>query len=124
MTATNCPRCGRVFTKIKSPVCPACVKEDDKVFEVVREYVKENPDQSINEVSEQTEVPVKRIIQYIRDGRLEVSSGISADVGCAQCGKPIVSGRYCSKCALNIKTDLLHRPAVERKTTGKMHVGR
>jgi ribosomal protein L32 len=101
------------------------VKEDDEVFEKVRAYVRENPDQSIQDVSGETEVPVKRIIQYIRDGRLEVSSGISADIGCSQCGAPILSGRYCQKCAMQIKTNILSRPKSDKEvTTGRMHAGR
>jgi flagellar operon protein (TIGR03826 family) len=125
MQAVNCPRCGRVFTKIRTSICPACVKEDDETFELVREYVKENPNHSIGDVSEETKVSIKRITQYIRDGRLEISSGMSADIGCSQCGKPIKSGRFCEKCAAEIKSSILKKPKEENKpimpsTKGKM----
>jgi predicted amidophosphoribosyltransferase len=124
MQAVNCPRCGRVFTKVKAPVCPACVKEDDETFERVRELVKENPNLSVGDVAEQAKVSVKRVIQYIRDGRLEVSTGMSGEVGCSQCGRPISKGRFCEKCAVEIKTNILTRPQPEKiNATGKMRAG-
>jgi predicted amidophosphoribosyltransferase len=120
MQAINCPRCGRVFTKVKTSVCPACVKEDDETFEKVRVYVKENPEHNIKFISEEINVPMKRIIQYIRDGRLEVSKGMYLDITCSQCGKPISSGNFCDKCAMELKISILAPPQVEKKKI-RMH---
>jgi flagellar operon protein (TIGR03826 family) len=125
MQAINCPRCGRVFTKITKPICNACVKEDEDTFELVRAYIKENPDQTLQQVSDETHVHVKRILQYIRDGRLEASTGMSDDVGCGQCGKPISKGRFCEVCAGEIKKNVLIRPKHEtevKKAAGRMRV--
>jgi flagellar operon protein (TIGR03826 family) len=125
MQASNCPRCGRVFTKIKAHVCPACVKADEETFEKVREYVKENPFHSIQDVADETQVPVKRIAQFIRDGRLEVSAGMAPEITCAQCNKPIRGGRFCEKCTMELKNGLLAKPKTEfERKTGKMHSGR
>ena len=78
MQASNCPRCGRLFTKIRSPVCPACEKAEEKGFEALRTYIDENPGCSLAELSEATNTPAKRILQYIRDGRLEISKGMAS----------------------------------------------
>ena len=99
MEPTNCPRCGRVFMRIREPICPACVKEEDQKFEDVRSFVKENPNRTIKEVSEACEVSVKAILRYIREGKLETSSGMHGEVTCSKCGVPISSGRMCKKCA-------------------------
>ena len=98
MEPTNCPRCGRIFMKIREPICPTCVKEEELKFEDVRAYVKEHPNRTIREVSEQCNVSVKSILRYIRDGKLEASSGMHGEVTCSKCGVPISSGRMCKKC--------------------------
>ena len=98
MEPTNCPRCGRVFMKVFESICPTCVKEEDQSFEEVRAYVKEHPNRSIKVVSEACNVSVKRILRYIREGKLEATTGMQADVTCSKCGVPIPKGRMCAKC--------------------------
>ena len=99
MEPTNCPRCGKVFMRIREPICPSCVKVEEEKFENVRAYVKEHPNRTIKEVSEVCEVSVKSILRYIREGKLEASTGMHGEVTCSKCGVPISSGRMCKKCA-------------------------
>jgi len=99
MEAVNCPRCKKLFMRVRESICPECIKEDEEQFETVRIFVKENPNQSLQYVSEQCNVSVKRIMTYIRDGRLEATTGIASEVKCSVCGKHILSGRMCEKCA-------------------------
>jgi len=107
MDASNCPRCGRVFVRTTKPICDTCVKEEEANFDRVRDYVKEHPNRSIKEVSEICEVPIKRILQYVRDGRIDASPGIAADVTCSKCGKPITKGRMCEKCAVDVNMQIV-----------------
>jgi flagellar operon protein (TIGR03826 family) len=100
MEAMNCPRCGKVFVKIHDPICEACIKEEEQIFEKVRDFIRENPDRTVSEVAEECEVTVKRIMTYIRDGRIEAGEGMHGEITCSQCGKPINSGRMCEKCIL------------------------
>jgi predicted amidophosphoribosyltransferase len=124
MNASNCPRCGRMFTKISSAnVCEDCRKAESEKFEEVRAYVKENPHSSAQEVSEKCDVSVKRILQYVRDGKLEVSQGMEGIVTCSKCGRPIKSGRMCERCAksaANAVSSMLSSAAqVTRESSGK-----
>jgi len=100
--ALNCPRCGKIFVKIRDPICDACMKKEEEIFEKVREYVKENPNQTIAEICEACEVTTKRILSYLRDGRLEASTGLQGESVCSKCGKPIRTGRMCEKCILDV----------------------
>ena len=95
---TNCPRCGKVFMSRIDTVCPSCVKELDQKYEDVRAYVKEHPHRTIREVSEVCNVSVKTILRFIREGKLEASTGMHGEVTCSKCGVPISSGRMCKKC--------------------------
>ena len=106
MQATNCPRCGRLFNKIRTPVCTACEKADEEAFEKLRAFIEENPLCTMTELTEGTHVSVKRITQFIRDGRLEISKGMMGEITCGKCGKPIFTGRYCDVCAVDINKNV------------------
>ena len=107
MNATNCPRCGRVFVRSTKSICDSCVKEEEANFERVRAYVKEYPNRPIKEVSDECEVPVKRILQYVREGRIDASPGIAANITCSKCGKPVMKGNMCEKCAVNLNMQIV-----------------
>jgi len=99
MNAKNCPKCGKVFSKALSPICPACEKEDTEMFEKVREFIKENSYSTVTVTSEATGVPAKRILQYLREGRLELPDDVAGEITCGKCGKSIKHGNYCKQCA-------------------------
>jgi len=122
---TNCPRCGRIFTRVHAPICADCEKIEADKFEEVRLYVKENPHSSAQEVSEKCEVPVKRILHWVREGKLEISEGMQDMNLCTKCGRPIKTGRLCERCAKNTASAISSMVAVgaaaaEAKRTG-MH---
>lgn len=98
MDIRNCVRCGRIFRKVSLPFCPACVKLDQEEFERVRRYLKEHPNATVVEVSEETDVPVNRIYGWVREGRLTTGSGGDWSVECEVCGTQISSGRLCDAC--------------------------
>jgi len=125
METKNCPRCGKVFVKIREPICAPCVKEEEEIFESVREYVKENPNSTVAEVSEACNVQTKRIMQYIRDGRLEAAPGMKGEVTCSKCGKPLLAGRMCEKCVLETNFQLSDmKEASKVKNKGQIFTGR
>ncbi|MCL1878401.1 MAG: flagellar protein [Defluviitaleaceae bacterium] len=100
MDAMNCPRCRKVFVKRADPLCPVCMKEEELIYEKVREYVKDHPECMIKEVADACGVTVKRILSYLRDGRLSTSKGMHGELLCSKCNKPILTGRMCEKCIL------------------------
>ena len=118
MEAMNCPRCGKVFVRVIESICDACIKKEEHLFERVYDYIKENPDKTIQEVSDECEVSVKRILQYVRDGRIEARGGMHGECTCSKCGKTIISGRMCEKCVLetNFKiADMKNDAAIKNK---------
>ncbi|KAI4453421.1 snf2/rad54 helicase family [Holotrichia oblita] len=107
MDTKNCARCGKWFSTIKStPICPACEKQEEETFKVVKGYIDDHPHSTTAEVSEATDVSVKKILKYLKDGRLEVSAGMKGDIMCDACGKPIPRGRYCDSCAIKINQEV------------------
>ncbi len=99
----NCPKCGNVFTYIKTPICPDCQEKEEQIFETVRRFLKDNPNKTLQEVADETEVSVKKILKYIREGRIDLGDS-TITFPCENCGKPINRGNYCPDCAKKIKS--------------------
>ena len=118
MDTINCPRCGRLFRKIRSPVCPACEKAEEEQFQQIREFLDENPNATITECSEGTGISAKRILSYIREGRLIVPENMKGLLQCRRCGVEIDTGTYCKNCAKKMESDLssAYTASAEQKT--------
>ncbi|MBO8126917.1 MAG: hypothetical protein H0Z38_06755 [Firmicutes bacterium] len=105
MNLANCARCGKVFMKVRSPICPDCQREEEELAQKVIEYIKENPEASVAEVATKLEVDVEFIQELIREGRLiKVKPAWKAH--CRQCGAPISSGDLCSECRSKLAAEL------------------
>ncbi len=100
MNLKNCPRCGKLFSDDGvHKICPACRQEEEENFNKVKEYLWDNPNSTIDRVSEETGVNRKTIVKFVREERL-LSEGltIAGGVTCERCGALITHGRFCEKC--------------------------
>lgn len=99
MDVRNCKSCGRLFNHMGgAPLCQACKKKLEDKFQEVKAYLDENPNSSIDRVSEALDVSVKQIRQWVREERLTLSTAGADGIICEQCGTPIYTGRFCDKC--------------------------
>jgi len=64
----NCPICGKVFVKINRNLCPECIEKEEKEFELVRKYLKDNPGASVEEIAEITDVEKNSALDERRPG--------------------------------------------------------
>lgn len=107
MSLRNCPECGKVFTYIRTNLCPNCQQKDEEQYKFVRNFIARNPGTDIKTVSEQTGVDEEKIIRYLREGRIaNASTGSSVKIECELCGKLISQGRYCDICAEKLTSGL------------------
>jgi len=127
----NCIRCGKVFAYTYSPVCNKCLEKEEEEYKLVKEYIYENPGSTAFEVSEATGVSVEKIMKFLREERLELSSeNANLLLECESCGRPIKSGRYCEDCRSKIASEMKKEFGLDQrkseyiKSTGKerMHV--
>ncbi len=120
MESKNCAKCGRLYSSFGSPICNSCKAEEEETFLKVKEYIDENPSNDLKTIECETGVSARKILKYIKDGRIVITKGISGEVKCDQCGKPISSGRYCDRCVLKIQA-VAEELKVKKTPTIKMH---
>lgn len=107
MDIINCKVCRKIFSPVgRQLVCKDCLKAEEEEFQKVRDYLKENKGADISLVSSETGVPVKKILKYLKEGKVEVSDTNNSILKCEKCGKSIRSGRFCEQCKSNVISDI------------------
>ena len=129
---TNCKKCGRAFMSDGNVHCKRCRDDSEDDYKIVKEYVYDNPGATILEVHEATDVAEKRILQFLREGRLEITDDTNFVLDCQRCGTAIKSGKYCDKCshemAMELRSAVTPKKKVEpakpadAKKSQRMHV--
>ena len=119
MPLLNCKICGQVFDSpgLKN-ICRKCQEIEEKEYEKVRQYVKDNPKVPMNVVAEETGVPVDKISKFLRYGLLEKAEMVEVLLKCQLCGIEITSGNYCMLCMEKLKKGLKGRQKKEKKEPG------
>lgn len=129
MELRNCPVCGKVFLYTTRNLCPECAAKEEEDFKKVRDYLYEVPAATMDEISEKTGVPVKKILDFMKEGRLILKkNNINILLKCERCGEPILTGRYCDKCVEEMKKGFglrVDNPLEKRSDMkGKIHITR
>ena len=102
MDVRNCRNCGRLFNYLGGPnICPSCRDEIEKKFQDVKEYIRDNPRASIQEISDENGVTTNQIRQWIREERLQFTDDSPVGIECEICGAIIKTGKYCDACKNN-----------------------
>lgn len=105
MNIRNCSRCGQIYAYDGFKVCLKCRRKDEEDFKKVKEYLDEYPGATISEVTEETEVDSKKIIEFLRQGRLEIEDETNVLLPCERCGASIKTGRFCEKCTVEMERE-------------------
>lgn len=107
MEVRNCRSCSRLFNYIGGPnICPACREEVEKKYQMVKDYVRDNPGTTIQAIADENDVSPQQIKQWIREERLEFTASSTVTIECEKCGASIRTGRYCKACKDKMATAL------------------
>jgi len=100
----NCRRCNRIFPFLSGmPICPECLKEDERIFEEVSMYIREHSEMTLSDVSEALDIAYDKLLKYVKEGRLQIRSENGGFVMfCEKCGSMITKGRFCPRCENHI----------------------
>jgi len=105
MNIRQCSNCGRLFQSFGNAICMDCTDEMDRCYIQVRDYIYAHPEATIAEITEQTGVKEKWIMEFLREERLTLGTA-SGLLNCEQCGRPIQSGRLCEGCRDRLQKEL------------------
>jgi len=100
MEVKNCKKCGRLFNYLGGTIriCPSCREQLEKKFDEVKKYIEDNRQASIQQVSEEMEVDIPQLHQWVREERLTFSEDSMVTIDCEGCGTAIRTGRFCDNC--------------------------
>jgi flagellar operon protein (TIGR03826 family) len=115
MNVANCPRCGKIFVKGFNDVCPNCMKDLEQQYEKCVTYLRKNRGATINEVSETTEVSMKQIIKFIREGRISIMNAPNMAYPCEVCGTLIRENPICEPCRGKLAKDVRNNAEDEQR---------
>ena len=125
MDVRNCRGCGRLFNYFSGPpICQACREKLEEKFQQVKEYLRDNPNSSIQAVSDDNEVSVAQIRQWVREERLTFSDDSPIGIPCESCGKTIKTGRFCDECKGKMKNDfssMIKKPQTAHENPKNFH---
>lgn len=125
MDVRNCRGCGRLFNYLSGPpICQACREKLEEKFQQVKEYLRDNPNSSIQAVSDDNEVSVAQIRQWVREERLTFSDDSPIGIPCESCGKTIKTGRFCDECKGKMKNDfssMIKKPQTAQENPKNFH---
>lgn len=122
LNIANCPRCGKIYAKGIRDVCVSCAKEIELEYEKCVEFLRENRGATIFEVSDATEVSVRQITKFIREGRISLMNAPNLGYPCESCGIVIRQGNLCDDCrnkftrqAKRLQEELMARSESEKE---------
>ncbi|WP_340005400.1 TIGR03826 family flagellar region protein [Paenibacillus sp. FSL K6-0276] len=125
MNLDNCPRCGRLFVKNLMGLCQPCIKELEHEYEICVDYLRENKGTNIQELSDATEISIKEITRFIREGRISIANAPNMMYPCEVCGTLIRDGHMCESCRSRLRKDLTNaaKESADVDTTKKTTEG-
>lgn len=109
MEVKNCRGCGRLFNVIPGVtgnLCPACKDKLEEKFMQVKTYIEDNKGATLQQISDDNDVSVKQIEQWVREDRLCFADDSPIGIDCQYCGKMIKSGKYCDECKNKMSNQL------------------
>lgn len=115
MEIRNCPECGKIFTYLRTNLCPACQQKDEDTFKTVRAFISRNPGVDIITVSQETGVSEEKIVRYLKEGRINRGVTTGTKLECEVCGVLIPDGRLCQACSDKLSSGLKRSIMEENK---------
>jgi len=99
MPLATCPRCKKMFNKMKASVCPKCQEAENADYDSIRSVLDAKPSLNAEQVAAEAEVEVQVVTRMLDDG-LIANISLSDQVKCGRCGAPAISRskKLCQAC--------------------------
>jgi RNA polymerase subunit RPABC4/transcription elongation factor Spt4 len=102
MKLITCKMCGTVMMKLSRDICPICHQKEEEFFIRLKDFIRTNPNCTVEEVATALNAPPEKIDAFINSGRLE-RTGVHFPHACQTCHRIITTGLICGECSDKIK---------------------
>lgn len=125
MALANCEGCNKVFNKVTTSLCPACIEQEERDLKTINEALRDEPNQTVAQLSEKTGVNKKMILRLLKDQRIASEANL-VDMKCGKCGAPAISlsVKLCKRCAAEISRTAAQACSNVEQTGGVSSSGR
>lgn len=69
----NCTKCGKLIIANGQSLCPQCANEEIDQLKKIRDYLYRYPNASLLEISQYSELPLEKVLAYLRQGGITVT---------------------------------------------------
>ncbi|HPW58239.1 MAG TPA: hypothetical protein PLK58_06345 [Candidatus Rifleibacterium sp.] len=113
----SCRVCGIIMVKLARDVCPTCFRQEEELFQKVKNFLRTNPGASVTQVAEHAGCDEDQVQAFINSGRLERVGLRKVAHPCQLCQKIIYEGVMCPECKKDLKDQVnnLKEPRPEPK---------
>jgi len=113
----SCRVCGIIMVKLARDVCPTCFRQEEELFQKVKNFLRTNPGASVTQVAEHAGCDEDQVQAFINSGRLERVGLRKVAHPCQLCQKIIDEGVMCPECKKDLKDQVnnLKEPRPEPK---------
>jgi len=108
MPLAGCARCGRMFGKTTSSVCPACLPDEEADMDKVRAVLAEDENLNAEQLAERAEVGLEVVQRMLDDGIVTAATLEPGEVKCGRCGAPAISAakKLCESCLEKMNVEM------------------
>lgn len=117
----NCARCKRVYTRIRSELCPECQDAEEMEYVKIRDLLAEHPGLTMEEAAEQAGVSKEVICRMVRDGQIAPMES-DEPITCGRCGAPVSNPvkRLCTACLFDLDAKISNAVKAGRQVPRKV----
>lgn len=109
----TCRVCGVIMVRLARDVCQKCFRDEEDLFQKVKNFLRINPGASVDQVAQFAGCPEEQVQIFIRSGRLERVGVRKVAHVCQLCQAVIYEGVMCTECNRSLKDQVksLREPA-------------
>lgn len=103
MGLEKCARCGKLFGRIHSVICPKCQPAEDVDFGKIHNVIRRSSGLKAAEIAALAEVELDCVMRMLGEGRLRFEV-TNEKPTCGRCGAPAISmaKRLCERCLVEL----------------------
>ncbi|EIT86937.1 putative regulator of flagella formation [Fictibacillus macauensis ZFHKF-1] len=104
----NCLQCHALFVYNGRKICQNCYANEEKDYDAVFHFMRQqkNRQATLHDIHTHTGVEERKIMNFLRQGRLHIVQFPQLYYECDTCLGPIREGRICKVCSVKMKKEL------------------